>query len=61
MEEEITEDYAKERYEICKACDKFRSFSKTCQVCNCIMPIKVKIRRTECPLLKWGRAYKENK
>lgn len=42
----------KARYDICKACDSFTIF-KTCQECNCIMPIKIKINSVVCPLDKW--------
>jgi hypothetical protein len=43
---------AQERYNLCKSCDKFTSL-KICSVCNCIMPIKVKIASAVCPVGKW--------
>jgi hypothetical protein len=42
----------KHRYEICKSCDSFTAL-KTCRVCGCIMPLKIKIATASCPLEKW--------
>jgi len=44
---------SKKRYDICKSCDKFRNFTKTCKICNCIMPLKTKLLKSDCPLGKW--------
>jgi hypothetical protein len=41
------------RYSICKMCENLRSITKTCKICNCIMPLKVKLISSECPIGKW--------
>lgn len=40
------------RYDICKSCSSFTSL-KTCRECGCIMPLKIKINDSICPLGKW--------
>jgi hypothetical protein len=42
---------AKERYAICKTCDK--NVAMTCVECVCFIPAKVTIAATACPLDKW--------
>ena len=44
---------AAERYAICRECDEFRSWAKQCKVCKCIMPIKVRLPESVCPIGKW--------
>ena len=44
---------AKDRYQICKACDKFNNIIKTCSICNCFMPLKTQFDRSKCPENKW--------
>jgi hypothetical protein len=46
------QELQQQRYEICKTCDSFTSL-KTCKECGCIMPLKIKITNSECPLKKW--------
>jgi len=48
-----SKELSEKRYDICKSCDELRGLTKTCKVCNCIMPIKVKLLNAECPLQKW--------
>lgn len=40
------------RYDLCKSCSSFTSL-KTCRECGCIMPLKIKITDSVCPLSKW--------
>lgn len=40
------------RYDICNSCASFTSL-KTCRECGCIMPLKIKITDSICPLGKW--------
>jgi hypothetical protein len=47
-----TVQIASERMDICKKCEKLSAI-KTCKVCKCIMPIKVRLRHAECPIGKW--------
>ena len=48
-----TVQIAQERYDMCKDCSEF-SAVKTCRLCGCIMPVKVKLRYAECPAGHWG-------
>lgn len=43
----------KERYDICKDCDKFFKPTRQCRECMCIMSIKTKVHEATCPLGKW--------
>ena len=40
------------RYVICNSCPSF-TVLKTCKECGCIMPLKVKLSISKCPLNKW--------
>ena len=42
----------KSRLIICNACEHYTSL-KVCKKCKCFIPLKAKLRRTECPLGKW--------
>lgn len=44
---------AKERYDLCKGCDKFFHPTRQCRECMCIMSIKTKVQEATCPLGKW--------
>ena len=41
------------RYDICKACPELIDLTKQCKQCGCVMPLKTKLLRAECPLKKW--------
>ena len=43
---------AKRRMAICVACDKFRK-TKTCTLCGCYMPAKVRNLKMKCLINKW--------
>jgi hypothetical protein len=43
----------KERYDICKGCDKFFKPTRQCKECMCIMSIKTKVHEATCPIGKW--------
>ena len=49
------EKIAKERIQICvkNECNKFRR-NKTCSICGCYMPAKVRNLKSNCPLNKWN-------
>ena len=47
-----TKPEAEERFKICQECDKM-SIMKTCKLCGCFMPAKVKFRQVSCPDGKW--------
>ena len=44
---------AKERYSICRLCDKFNKLTTQCKECSCIMLLKTKIQSARCPINKW--------
>jgi hypothetical protein len=48
--------YGKERYEICKKCEKFNNLIKVCSECKCFMPVKAHFKESYCPIQKWGKA-----
>jgi hypothetical protein len=41
-----------QRSELCKDCPSYSKL-KICAECNCIMPLKVKIKSAVCPIGKW--------
>jgi len=43
----------KERYDICKSCEHLFKTTKQCDLCACIMPLKVGIPEASCPIGKW--------
>ena len=46
-------DVADYRYSICQACDHFVSKSKTCELCQCFLPLKTVAANMRCPIDKW--------
>ena len=48
-------EFAKKRLIVCKSCDKFNKLTKICKICSCFMPMKTKLKNSECPLYKWGK------
>ena len=48
-----SKNLSEKRYSICKECPNLRAWTKTCKICNCIMPLKVKLIDSECPEGKW--------
>jgi hypothetical protein len=49
---------AAERLEICKACDRYTD-KRTCELCQCFMPLKTTMANMKCPLDKWSE-WKSN-
>jgi primosomal protein N' len=52
-EEQVETSVAAQRYSQCLECDRFRRFTKQCKECGCFMLVKVKVKRSSCPLGKW--------
>lgn len=52
--EYVSEDLATQRYDICLSCPELVKVTKQCKQCGCVMFIKTKIAKAECPLKKWG-------
>jgi hypothetical protein len=44
---------ANARFDICLDCDELIRLTKQCKQCGCVMPLKVKLKKAECPLGKW--------
>lgn len=49
------EEEAKRRIAICVTndCKKFRANNKTCMLCGCYMPAKVRSPQSKCLIRKW--------
>jgi hypothetical protein len=39
------------RLKICSSCEHYKNFR--CGVCGCIMPFKVLLKHSHCPIIKW--------
>lgn len=46
-------NYAVKRWNICVSCDRLLRATRQCKECGCFMKIKVRIKRSSCPLGKW--------
>jgi hypothetical protein len=51
--EYVEEAESTRRYDICKACPELIDLTKQCKQCGCVMPLKTKLAKAECPLKKW--------
>jgi len=49
-------EYWEKRKKICDTCE--HSGGWICNKCGCILPVKVRIKNSECPLRKWGKIEK---
>ena len=49
----VEEAESTRRYDICKACPELIDLTKQCKQCGCVMPLKTKLAKAECPLKKW--------
>jgi hypothetical protein len=43
---------AAERLAICEGCDRYTK-KKTCELCQCFMPLKTTMSNMRCPIDKW--------
>lgn len=48
----VGEQKYRERIDICLACPE-RAPINVCKICKCVIPIKAKFARSNCPLGKW--------
>lgn len=55
----LSKEEIEERLNLCKACDNFTE-KQFCKICGCYMPIKVTVRRMECPIGKWKKNVSKN-
>jgi hypothetical protein len=51
----VPERIEDERTRICEGCDDFDSRCRQCQVCTCLVDVKVLLKAESCPKNKWGR------
>lgn len=49
---------AAERLSICEGCDRFTE-QKTCEICQCYMPLKTTMANLRCPLDLWTEWKKD--
>ena len=49
---------AAERMAICESCDRYTA-KKTCEICQCYMPLKTTMSNMACPLDLW-KEWKSN-
>ena len=40
------------RMEVCEGCDRYTE-KKTCEICQCYMPLKTTMANMKCPIDKW--------
>lgn len=52
FENDLVEEEAKKRMAICVNCDKFTRV-KSCELCGCYMPAKVRSMKSKCKDDKW--------
>jgi hypothetical protein len=50
-------DVSRQRMEICESCDRFTE-AKTCEICQCFMPLKTAAANMRCPIDKWEEWYR---
>lgn len=53
--EKVSEEVASKRLDICSACPELIDLTKQCKKCGCIMPLKTKLKNSQCPIGKWGK------
>jgi hypothetical protein len=41
------------RMEVCESCDRYTA-AKTCEICQCFMPLKATMSNMKCPIDKWS-------
>lgn len=51
--EYVSEEDAKTRLDICKACPRLIKATNQCKECGCFMNLKTKLADASCPLHKW--------
>lgn len=53
IKDEEIEQLHEQRISICKTCDKYNAMAKRCMVCGCLMEVKTRSEKAQCPLRKW--------
>ena len=44
---------AEQRLAVCKSCEHYIPTVTMCGKCKCILPLKVRVWRSQCPLRRW--------
>ena len=52
-------DVSRQRMETCESCDRYTE-KKTCEICQCYMPIKTTMANMKCPIDKWVEWRRED-
>lgn len=55
LQNKVSEDIQKQRYDICSACEFLLMPSNRCQKCGCFMGVKTWMPNQKCPINKWGK------
>jgi hypothetical protein len=53
MTKSASEELAKSRMLICKACPELIKLTIQCKKCGCFMAAKTKLEKASCPIGKW--------
>ena len=48
-----SQETADQRLAICNSCPEFVKVTSQCRKCGCIMSLKTKLEKAECPIGKW--------
>lgn len=48
-----SEEVAKNRFDICNACEFLTKTTNQCKKCGCFMHLKTKLQAASCPIGKW--------
>ena len=49
----VPKNVQEQRLDLCKACKHFKPQIAQCSICKCIMPLKVKLKDSWCPIGYW--------
>lgn len=55
----VPENIQNDRLKFCQDCKFFKDLTKRCSICNCVMPLKVKLKDAWCPVGYWLQYNKE--
>lgn len=49
----LSEEFQKERMDICLSCPELTKLTHQCKKCGCFMQLKTKLAEARCPIGKW--------
>lgn len=49
----LSEEFQKERMDICLSCPELIKLTHQCKKCGCFMQLKTKLAEARCPIGKW--------